>query len=311
MSEGVATLAPPASVLAQSAIGTRPASGLAAIVIRRFTRHRLALPSLGVLALMILSAALAPLSRYAPTEQSLRDDLLPPSAAHWFGTDDLGRDVFTRTLYGGRISLIVGLAATALSLAIGLLVGALAGHFGGWLDNVLMRVTDVFLSFPTLFVLILIGTMLRDLPLPGLRNSVVVVVLVIAVLSWMWPARLLRGSFLALREREFIVATRALGASDWRIIFHHGLPNSLGLLIVHGTLETAFAIIAESGLSYLGFGVQPPTPSWGNLLAEAQTYALRAPWLAVFPGVMIFVTVLAINAVGDALRDALDPHVTR
>jgi peptide/nickel transport system permease protein len=283
----------------------------AQLVVRRFLRHRLAVVSMGVLALVVLSALFAPLSPYRPTEQSLAATLQPPSAAHWFGTDDLGRDVFIRTLYGGRISLTVGLLATLLSIGIGMVVGALAGYFGGWLDNILMRITDAFLTLPTLFVLILISTLLRDLPALQLRNSILIVIVVIAVLQWMWPARILRGEFLSLKERDFCTAARATGVGHVRIIQRHILPNTVSVMIVQGTLLVAFSIITESGLSYLGFGIQPPTPSWGNLLATAQVYALRAPWLMVFPGLMIFITSMAVNYIGDGLRDAFDPFAQK
>lgn len=283
----------------------------ARMTVRRFRQHRMAVISVFVLGLVIMSAILAPLGRYTPTEQNPKNAFMPPSAQHWFGTDDLGRDVFTRTLYGGRISLTVGLAATGLALLLGMLVGAVAGYAGGLTDNLLMRLTDAFLSLPSLFVLILVSTMLRDVPVLNLRNSVLMVIIIIAVLSWMWPARLVRGAFLSLREQEFVQAARSVGVGHRRIMIQHILPNTVSLIIVQGTLAVAYAIIVESGLSYLGFGVQPPTPSWGNLLATAQVYALRAPWLMVFPGLMIFITTLSINHIGDGLRDAFDPYSVR
>ncbi len=289
----------------------RGAESLTRLTIRRFFRHRVALLSVAVLLLVILSALLAPLSPYTATEQNPANDLLAPSAAHWFGTDDLGRDVFTRVIYGGRISILVGLMATVLSLAFGIVVGAVAGYFGGWIDNVLMRITDAFLSLPSLFVLILISTLLRDLPNVELRSSVWIVIIVIAVLSWMWPARLLRGEFLTLKEHDFVLAAQSTGVGHGRIMLRHILPNAVGIIIVHGTLSVGYSIILESGLSYLGFGIQPPTPSWGNLLATAQVYALRAPWLMIFPGVMIFLTTLSVNHIGDGLRDAFDPRSVR
>ncbi|MEK7785579.1 MAG: ABC transporter permease, partial [Chloroflexota bacterium] len=184
-----------------------------------------------------------------------------------------------------------------------------AGYYGGTLDSILMRLTDAFLTFPTIFVLILLGAFLRDQPIPWLKNSVLVVIVIIAALSWMWPARLVRGLFLVLRERDFVAASRALGADDLRLIFFHILPNCIGPILVNATLQMAFAIITESGLSYLGFGVQPPTPTWGNILETAQKQVFRAPWLAVFPGLMIFITVMSINYIGDGLRDALDPYI--
>lgn len=287
------------------------AAPLRVLIWRRFLRHRLAVVAMAVLGLVIASAVFAPLSRYTPTQQNPANALQPPSLQHWFGTDDLGRDVFTRTLYGGRISLAVGLSATLLSLLIGVVVGMVAGYFGGVVDNVLMRITDGFLTLPTLFVLILIATLLREIPALGLVSSVIIVILVIAVLSWMWPARIVRGEFLRLKQRDFVTAAESIGAGHGRIMARHILPNTVSLIIVQGTLMVAYAIITESGLSYLGFGVQPPTPSWGNLLATAQTYALRAPWLMIFPGLMIFITSMAINYIGDGLRDAFDPYSAR
>lgn len=299
------TLAPP---LPRQIERAQPvARSLTQLTLRRFLRHRLAVFSIGVLLLVALSALLAPLSPYSPTEQNPRENLRAPSAAHWFGTDDLGRDVLTRTLYGGRISLTVGLLATVISLLMGIVVGALAGYFGGWVDNLLMRITDAFLTLPTLFVLILISTMLRDMPALNLRNSVVIVIVVIALLQWMWPARLVRGEFLSLKARDFVTAAHATGVGHGRIMLRHILPNTVNVITVQATLLVAFSIITESGLSYLGFGVQPPTPSWGNLLSTAQVYALRAPWLMILPGLMIFVTSMAVNFIGDGLRDAFDP----
>ncbi len=282
---------------------------LGRLVLRRFLKHRLAVLAVATLGLMIAGVVFAPLSSYSPTEQKPAEYFRPPSAQHWFGTDELGRDIFTRILYGGQISLAVGLLSTLLTFTIGVIVGALAGYYGGWLDNLLMRLTDAFLTFPTIFVLILLGAFLRDQPIPWLKNSVLVVIVIIAALSWMWPARLVRGLFLVLRERDFVAASRALGADDLRLIFFHILPNCIGPILVNATLQMAFAIITESGLSYLGFGVQPPTPTWGNILETAQKQVFRAPWLAVFPGLMIFITVMSINYIGDGLRDALDPYI--
>ncbi|MGQ0604591.1 MAG: ABC transporter permease [Anaerolineales bacterium] len=289
----------------------RAPESLGALVWRRFLRHRLAVVSILALGVMVLSAALASFSPYTATEQNPTNAFQPPSSAHWFGTDELGRDVFTRILYGGQVSLAVGIFSTLLAIVVGVIVGALAGYYGGWLDNVLMRITDTFLTLPATFVLILLTALLRETAFAQLRNSVAVVVIVIGALAWMWPARLVRGLFLTLRERDFVSASRALGASDARVIFLHILPNCLGPLLVNATLEMAFAIITESGLSYLGFGVQPPTPSWGNILASAQIHVFKAPWLAIFPGVAIFVTVMSINYIGDGLRDAFDPYTVR
>ena len=259
---------------------------------------------------MVLLVTAAPLSRYSATEQNPRNEFATPSAEHWFGTDELGRDVFTRILYGGRISLAVGIFSTLFSLAIGIIIGALSGYYGGWIDNLLMRITDTFLILPVVFVLILFSALMRELPaLADFRNSVWTVIIAISAFAWMLPARLARGLFLVLREKEFVSASRALGANDARLIFMRILPNSIGPLLVTATLEMAYAIITESGLSYLGFGIQPPTPSWGNILESAQIHVYRAPWLAVFPGLMIFITVMSINFIGDGLRDAFDPYV--
>lgn len=283
---------------------------LGALIWRRFRRHRLAFFSAVALLLMALLVIAAPLSGYSPTEQEPKNGFAKPSAEHWFGTDELGRDVFTRILYGGRISLTVGIFSTLLSLTFGIIIGALSGYYGGWIDNILMRITDTFLILPVVFVLILFSAMLRELPgLTALRNSVWMVITAISAFAWMLPARLARGLFLVLREKEFVSASRALGASDGRLIFMRILPNSIGPLLVSATLEMAYAIITESGLSYLGFGIQPPTPSWGNILQSAQLHVYRAPWLAIFPGLMIFITVMAINFIGDGLRDAFDPYV--
>ena len=282
---------------------------MARLIIRRFFKHRLAGFAIAVLTILILSAVFAYLSPYTPTQQEPINSFKTPSSEHWFGTDELGRDIFTRILYGGRVSLAVGLLSSFASILIGVIVGALSGYFGGLLDSILMRVTDAFLTFPTLFVLILLGAFLREQPIPWLKNSVLVVIVIIAVLSWMWPARLVRSLFLVLREREFINATRALGGSNSRIILRHILPNCIGPILVSGTLQMAYAIITESGLSYLGFGVQPPTPTWGSILSTAQVHVFKAPWLAFYPGLMIFITVMAINYIGDGLRDAFDPYV--
>jgi peptide/nickel transport system permease protein len=279
------------------------------LILRRFLKHRLAGFAIAVLMILILSSVFAYLTPYTPTQQEPTNSFQQPGAGHIFGTDELGRDIFTRILYGGRVSLTVGLLSTFLSIMLGIIVGALSGYFGTWIDSALMRITDAFLTFPTIFVLILLGAFLREQPIPWLKNSVLVVIIIIAALSWMWPARLVRGLFLVLREREFVNATRALGGSDARIIIQHILPNCIGPIMVSGTLQMASAIITESGLSYLGFGVQPPTPTWGSILSTAQVHVFRAPWLAFFPGVMIFITVMAINYIGDGLRDAFDPYV--
>jgi peptide/nickel transport system permease protein len=278
-------------------------------ILHRFLKHRLAVFAVFMLTVMVLLALGAGLTPYTPTEQDPANPFQSPSSTHWFGTDELGRDIFTRILYGGRVSLMVGLVSTLIAIILGVVVGALAGYYGGGTDNVLMRITDTFLTLPTIFVLIILSAFLREQPYPWLKNSVFVVIVIIAFLSWMWTARLVRSLFITLREREFVTATRALGGSDGGIIIRHILPNCMGPILVSATLQMAFAIILESGLSYLGFGVQPPTPTWGAILSTAQVHVYRAPWMAVYPGVMIFITVMSINFIGDGLRDAFDPYV--
>jgi len=196
-----------------------------------------------------------------------------------------------------------------ITLLIGVPIGAIAGYFGGWIDNVLMRITDAALALPSLLVLILLSAILREVEAPFLKgNPVLTIAAVIGLLAWMFTARLVRASYLAIREMDYVTATRALGASNLRIIALHILPNAIGPVIVESTLEVAYAILEESGLSYLGFGIQPPTPSWGNLLSNATEYLQKYPWLAIFPGVMIFLSVISINYIGDGLRDAFDPY---
>lgn len=276
----------------------------------RFRKHKMALAGGLIMLIMTLMVAFAPLiSPYDPLKQDLRNRLKPPSAQNWFGTDDLGRDMFTRTLYGGRISLTVGLLAMAVSIMLGSLIGLVSGYYGGWVDSLLMRITEIFLSIPRLFVLIAMGMFLRTLDLPMLKaGSFLPISIVIGALSWMGTARLVRASTLELREREFVQASRALGGSDARTLFLHILPNVASPIIVSATLGLAGAIISESGLSYLGFGVQLPTPTWGNMLSNTQNQMTTAPWTAIFPGMMIFIVVVAINYLGDGLRDALDPR---
>lgn len=267
----------------------------------RFKGHRLAMASSVVLGLLALAVTFAgQIAGYGIVEQDLGAMLSGPSAAHPFGTDNLGRDELARVLYGGRISLLVGLSVALSAGIIGGIVGSLAGYYGGWADNLLMRVTDLFLSIPFLVILIIASR--------AMGGSVLDIVLVLSLFFWMGQARIVRGVFLSLKEKEFVEAARASGASDARIIFGHMMPNALGPMIVNVTLGVAAAILAESALSFLGFGIQPPTPSWGNLLNDAQNFTLIAPWVVWFPGLAILVTVLAVNFLGDGLRDAFDPH---
>jgi peptide/nickel transport system permease protein len=282
---------------------------MASIIWKRFRKHPGAIVGVFVFILLIVLVLIVPLSPYDPEASSIIERLQPPSLIHPMGTDALGRDVMTRVLYGGRVSLTVGLLVVIISLSIGVPTGALAGYYGGWLDSILMRVTDTFLSLPALLVLILLSAILREVDTPLFEsNSALTIALVIGILSWMTFARLVRAIFLTLREMDFVSATRALGGSDFRIIANHILPNSIGPIIVEATLELGYAIIEESGLSFLGFGIQPPTPSWGNLLSNAQENFTKYPWLAIFPGLMIFLAIISVNYIGDGLRDAFDPH---
>lgn len=277
---------------------------------RPFTRHRPALLGAAIILMITLAAIFAPvLSPYDAEKSHLEIRMQAPSAQHLLGTDDLGRDLFTRILYGSRISLSIGLLAMTLAVAVGTVIGAAAGFYGGWVDGLLMRAADIFLAFPRLFVLILLTTILRQLNLPWLpASSFIPIAFVIGSLSWMGIARLVRASYLSIKEMEFVEAARGVGARDARIMFRHILPNAASPIIVAATLGVAASILTESGLSYLGFGVQLPTPTWGNLLQNAQAQMTYAPWLALFPGLMIFSAVISINYVGDGLRDALDPR---
>ena len=276
----------------------------------RFRKHTMAIVGGVVTLAVIILVAFAPLfSNFDPMTQDLLNRFQPPSTQHWMGTDDLGRDMFSRVLYGGRISLSVGMFAMAISIFLGSSIGLASGYYGGWVDSVLMRMTEVFMSIPRLFVLIAMGMFLRTLDIPALKaGSFLPISIVIGALSWMGTARIVRASTLELREREFVQACRALGGSDARILFMRILPNIASPIIVSATLGLAGAIISESGLSYLGFGVQLPTPTWGNMLSNTQSQMTTAPWTAIFPGLMIFIVVIAINYLGDGLRDALDPR---
>lgn len=299
---------PPQNAAGSYAASSQPVT-LLGLVWRRFRRHPGALAGSLVLTIIMLMVWLASFSPYDAEISNLSERLQAPSLAHPMGTDALGRDLLTRVLYGGRISLTVGLLVVAITLTIGVSVGAAAGYFGGWVDAMLMRLTDAVLSLPSFLVLILLSAMLREMELPFVqRNNVVSIAVVIGVLSWMTFARLVRASFLTLRELDYITAARALGASPLWIITRHILPNAMGPIIVESTLELGNAIIEESGLSFLGFGIQPPTPSWGNLLSNAQEHFTRYPWLAIFPGLMIFLVIISVNYIGDGLRDSMDPH---
>jgi peptide/nickel transport system permease protein len=271
---------------------------------RRFKRHKLAIASAIVLLVITLATILADvLSTHGFAELDLEALRQGPSLSHLMGTDTLGRDEFTRVLYGGRISLLVGTMVALSAGMIGTVIGSIAGYYGGWLDNILMRITDLFLAIPFLVILIIASRLFQ-----GILPEPWDIILVLTLFFWMVEARIVRGLFLSLKEKEFVEAARSLGAKDRRIIFVHILPNAMGPIIVGVTLAVAAAILTESALSFLGFGVQPPTPSWGNMLSEHRNQITAAPWLLWFPGLMILITSLCVNFLGDGLRDALDPH---
>ena len=279
---------------------------------RRFRRHRLAVASLVILGLMIAAILLAPfIWGLAINDIDFTARLQGPSWQHPFGTDDLGQDLLARMLYGGRISIAVGFAAMVVAIVAGTIIGAVAGMSRGWVGPALMWLTDLFLSLPTLPLLLLVIYLFRDAlkSMFGPEGGVfVLIVVVIGALRWMPAARLVRAQFLSLREKEFVEAARALGASKLRQVVRHILPNALGPVIVAATIDVAAAIITESTLSFLGLGFPPDIPSWGRILFDAKDYLDIAPYWALFPGGAIFLTVLAINFIGDGLRDALDPR---
>lgn len=249
-----------------------------------------------ILGSIVAAAVFAPLAApYSPTQQNLAADLLPQSPQHLLGTDKLGRDVLSRILYGSRVSIFVGVTSVAVSLTLGFLIGSIAGYFGGWIDELLMRLVDVLLAFPGILLAIALTAVLG----PGLNH----VVLALCVIGWTSYARLTRAEILLLRERDFICAARALGGSPARIIVLHMLPNLASPLTIQATFHMAAAILAEGALSFLGLGIQPPTPSWGSMLNEGRQFLLVAPYLTTFPGIALMVTVLGLNLVGDALTD--------
>jgi peptide/nickel transport system permease protein len=269
---------------------------------RYFKKNKLAVGGLTVIAITFLIAGSASLmAPHDPGKTDVSLKLQPPSSQHLLGTDQLGRDVFSRMLYGSRISLSVGFVAVAISILIGILVGALAGYYGGWVDSLLMRFVDIMICFPSFFLILTVVALLGP--------SLLKVMFVIGITSWMGTSRFVRAEFLSLRERDFVQAAQALGMRDLRIIFRHILPNALAPVFVTATLDVATAILVEAGLSFLGFGAQPPAPSWGNILTEGRTYIFDAWWLTLFPGLAILITVLSFNLLGEGLRDALDPRL--
>ena len=275
-----------------------------AIAGRHFRKNRMAMAGLVVMLLLYALTLLTPL--IAPYDPAAQGDIvttryLAPSFEHWMGTDKFGRDILSRVLYGARISLTIGFVAVWISITLGTMVGALAGYFGGWVDSVLMRFTDMMLSFPRLVLLIVVIALFEP--------SIWLVVTVLGLTGWMGTARIVRGEVLSLREREFVLAARALGMGDWRIIFRHIIPNTMAPVIVSATLGIGQTILTEASLSFLGLGVQPPTPSWGNMISDGRDAIITAWWISTFPGLAIVFTVIAFNLLGDGLRDALDPRL--
>jgi len=299
--------------------------------VRRFRKHRMAMFGLGLLISLVLYISFAGFFSHgycAPVQKELAGEawsdcndtslkLQPPSKEHIFGTDVIGRDIFARTVYGGQISFLIGISAAIVEVFLGALVGALAAYYGGWVDNMLMRFTEAMLNIPSLFLLIIgakfFGGGLPNINIFGreLTGSVLLIIVIIGATSWMYLARIVRANILSLRERDYVSAARALGASDRRIILSHLLPNTTAPLIVSATLGVANAILSEAYVSFLGLGVQGATATWGNMLDGAYRYLETAPWLWFFPGTLILLTVLGINFLGDGLRDALDPYSTK
>lgn len=279
---------------------------------RKFMKDKMAIAGLLTLALIIVSILFLPIIYQIPIDKiDFTQSTLPPSWQHPFGTNDLGQDQLARALFGGRISLTVGIAAMIVAISIGTIIGAIAGYYGGIIDNILMRLTDIFLSLPQLPVLLLVVYLFRDTvkSIFGAQLGVFfLVVLIIGLLNWMSVARLVRSSFLQLKEREFISAAKSLGANSGRIILVHILPNIISIIIVAATLSVGNAIIVESTLSFLGLGFPPDIPTWGRMLYDAQNYLTSAPYMAIFPGLAIFFTVLSINYIGDGLKDAFNPQ---
>jgi peptide/nickel transport system permease protein len=274
------------------------------IVWSKFRRNRLASASAVVVILLILLAALAPwVTQRDPLYIDMTHKFARPGQAGFvLGADELGRDVLSRLLHAGRVSLSVGLTTALIAVLVGSLLGALAGFYGGTIDALIMRLVDVLLSMPTIFLLLALAAFLRP--------TAFTITLIIGLNSWMSVARMVRGQILSIKQQEFILAARAMGSSDRRLIFRELLPNAMAPVLVAATLNVATAILLESSLSYLGYGIQPPTASWGNMLNNAQTYVLYAPWVAIYPGIMITLTVLSFNFAGDGLRDALDPRLS-
>ena len=268
----------------------------------RFSKNHLAVAGSIVVVLLFALSVLAPwVAPCDPTAIDLKNILQPPSAKHWFGTDQLGRDVLSRMIWGAQISLKVGFVSTGIAILIGTILGAVAGYYGRWVDAVIMRFVDIMLCFPTFFLILAVIAFLE----PSIFN----IMAVIGLTSWMGITRLVRAEFLTLKHRDFVLAERAMGAGSLRIIFVHILPNALTPVLVAATLGVASAVLTESALSFLGIGVQPPTPSWGNILTQGKNVLGIAWWMSVFPGMAILITVLGYNLLGEGIRDAIDPRL--
>lgn len=283
------------------------------MALRRFTRNKLALIGFIILVIMFVVCFFGPLfSPYELEDYKIPMKNKPPSAEHWLGTDNLGRDILLRVMLAGRISLLVGLISTTISVIVGATMGSIAGFYGRVADTVIMRITDIFMAMPTLPILIILGAVLSDLKVDP-KYRIFFLMLIIGILGWTTMARLVRGQILSLREMEYMQAVDALGIRDRRKIFRHLLPNTVPIIIVAATLSVAGAILYESVLSYLGIGVVPPTPSWGNMISAANNMIdfRKRPWLWIPPGMCILITVVAINLIGDGLRDALDPKTKK
>lgn len=292
---------PPVDLKLKEGLPPKPETMLR-LFCEKFFKNKLAVAGSVILLVIIFSAIFTPvIAPYAPEQQDLLKRLQPPSAEHLMGTDKFGRDIFSRVLYGARVSLLVGFVSVVGAITIGTVVGAVAGYFKGFVDSILMRFVDVVLSIPDIFLLITLVTIFK----PGIDK----LILIFALTGWTTTARLIRSEFLSLRTREFVLAARTIGTKNHVIIFSHILPNCIGPIIVSATLKVGSVILAESTLSYLGFGIQPPTASWGNMLQDAQNFSImvQAWWYPLFPGLLILLTVLCFNFLGDGLRDALDP----
>ena len=289
------------AVINLNAVAPRPAQNR---TLKRFLKHRIAIVAVIILGFITFISLLAPVfARYEYDQIDLRAGGESPSSEHWFGTDRVGRDIWSRTLYGGRVSLAVGVGATVIATVIGTILGAISGFYRGWVDNVIMRITDTVMTFPSIVIMLTLAALLP--------RSLLNIVLIIGGLSWPSVARLVRAQFMSIRESEFVLAARCLGVRDRRIIINHILPNVFAPLVALITFSVGSAILTEAGLSFLGLGVPPPTPSWGNMLESARNLNIlqTLPWMWIPPAIMTVLTVLCVNFIGDGIRDAIDPRL--